>query len=395
MEFWNAANREQAFTARVMAGIVGTGVATKAATAAAATSMAAKATGTAAGVIGTAAKGIASTGISAGTIGGVAGGVAGSVGGLLGGWLGYWLPAQLAPTEMERQLVLERGRWMLRLSVYFIVALIALVTTFIFVRFSPVVYAVALTALILVFNVIILVQCIRTALLVRELRRRVKPADNPNKSALRSGFKEVVGEELRPDRCWTSAARLFGLPLVDVQMTHPLNFHIDPELKQKTARGWVAIGDRATGILFAGGGFAKGIIAVGGCSVGVVALGGLAIGALSLGGGAIGGIAIGGGALGWDAAGGAAIGLHSAAGGLAVAYRAAFGGGAFAWEYAVGGGAMAAECNTVLANEVIERDTLKWIVEWINRNLWLVVGGSILFSAIPVCMFKWSKNDNR
>jgi hypothetical protein len=112
-----------------------------------------------------------------------------------------------------------------------------------------------------------------------------------------------------------SAATFAGLPLYDLAW--------GPDLERNEirghAKGIIAIGDFAIGVL-ALGGIARGIVAIGGLaigglslgglSVGLGAIGGLAIGGLALGGGAIGGAAIGGGAIGRYACGGGALGEH-------------------------------------------------------------------------------------
>ena len=129
--------------------------------------------------------------------------------------------------------------------------------------------------------------------------------------------------------------------------------------------------------MFAFGGVAVGGVAFGGLSVGVVSLGGLAIGAIALGGGAVG----------WDAAGGGAIGWHSAAGGFAVAHDVAFGGFAAANDFAMGGQAHAAEANTPAAKIAVEKETLKWMLEWYIQHQFLSLAVIIGVSVLPViCM---------
>jgi hypothetical protein len=107
--------------------------------------------------------------------------------------------------------------------------------------------------------------------------------------------------------------RLLGLPMVHVS-TGPRQSGGGP------AKGWIAIGDRAFGVLFAAGGFALGGIALGGVSIGIFSLGGLALGVFGIGGLAVGVWAV----------GGLALGLLAAQGGLALAVYFAEGGGAIA-----------------------------------------------------------------
>jgi len=113
---------------------------------------------------------------------------------------------------------------------------------------------------------------------------------------------------------YKSSTRLLGLPLVHVAHGPPEGSSGGPGI----AKGWIAVGDVAFGIVFALGGFAVGALSVGGMAVGVLAVGGLSIGIL-----AVGGLSIG-----LLAAGGIPIGI-SAVGALALV-AIAFGGGAIA-----------------------------------------------------------------
>jgi hypothetical protein len=116
---------------------------------------------------------------------------------------------------------------------------------------------------------------------------------------------------------YQSRLRLLGLPLVDIASGG-----------RRVARGWIAIGDVAFGV----------VLSIGGVAAGGAALGGLALGVLPVGGLAVGLFALGGGAIGLDACGGAAIGWHAAFGGLAVAR-----------DWALGGAAVAREANSPAA----------------------------------------------
>jgi hypothetical protein len=131
------------------------------------------------------------------------------------------------------------------------------------------------------------------------------PAGTP-----RDAWQRMYGYEYRSPRT------LFGLPLLHIARG------IDPATgRARTAKGIVAIGDRAVGVFamggmavggFAIGGVAMGLVTFGGCSLGLLlAVGGMAIGALAAGGGAVGLVAIGGGAVGYYAFGGGAVGVHA------------------------------------------------------------------------------------
>ena len=96
------------------------------------------------------------------------------------------------------------------------------------------------------------------------------------------------------------------------------------------AKGWIAVGQNAYGIIFAVGAIAVAPVAIGALSIGFLAWGGFGIGLLAFGGMSVGFGACGGGAIGYVAYGGAAIGWLGAAGGAAMAHFFAQGGGALA-----------------------------------------------------------------
>lgn len=145
---------------------------------------------------------------------------------------------------------------------------------------------------------------------------------------------------------YRSGRTLLGLPLV-----HIVAGRRGPGQRPRVARGWIAIGERAQGVVFASGGIAVGGIAIGGLSLGVVSWGGLAAGLLlGLGGVAAGLYAFAGAALGWIAIGGLALG-QGAIGGLAIG------------QYAIGGAAVATYAVDGTSREDPEA------VEWLDRRL--------------------------
>ncbi|HZW32171.1 MAG TPA: RNA polymerase sigma factor [Isosphaeraceae bacterium] len=336
----------------------------------------------------------------AGAPGGALGGLLGSLGGLLGGWLGTWVPAQLAPTRPEREAYLRAGRRILIVSVAFLVALLALIDAF---AGRPG-YLIAWAAWMVAFEAYIAVECVRLVREVKRIRAQASPAAEPNETALRAGLTTLVGRYR--GRVYRSKATLLGWPLLDINVRDPQppqgtksldSSQTDFGSGRGLARGWIAIGDDARGILLALGGNARGFIALGGRAIGVLSFGGLALGLVALGGGAIGLIAIGGGALGgwafggwsigWQAAGGGAIAWDVACGGAAVAWHAASGGAAFAHDYAIGGAARALHANdemarAVLLNHPLERGMHWYIahVHWVNSA---IIGLSLL---IPCAM---------
>ena len=155
---------------------------------------------------------------------------------------------------------------------------------------------------------------------------------------------------------YRSRATLFGVPLV-----HCRHGRL-PGQKLRPAVGWIATGDIAYGILFAGGGIAVGGISMGGMSVGLISIGGFGIGLIALGGVALGGVAL----------GGAAIGFI-ASGGFAVAWQAAMGGVAAAHEIALGGAALAHHANDAVAREFFARYCWLDFSQTTPRNVFYLV----------------------
>jgi tRNA A-37 threonylcarbamoyl transferase component Bud32 len=113
-------------------------------------------------------------------------------------------------------------------------------------------------------------------------------------------------------REYKSKATLWGLPLVHIASGW------DPVTgKWRMAKGIIAIGDRAVGVVAIAGAYAVGVVAIGGgFGFGLLSIaGGLALGLLALGGTAAGGMALGGAAVGVVAVGGAAVGYYAIGGG--------------------------------------------------------------------------------
>ncbi|MFN3190662.1 MAG: RNA polymerase sigma factor [Aureliella sp.] len=357
------------FTAGVMAAI-STGGFLKSATAASSL----------AGTISTAMKGTAAATKLVGSAGaaGIAGGLIGASGGLLGGWLGVWIPAQLAPTLDERRLLEANGRRIMKRAVGF--TAVIFLSAFLMPWIGSWVAIMATLLASLFFVVTTIVETTRTQRQIKALRVSQDVALEPNETALRSWVQSHVKN--RKGRVYRSNAALFGWPLVDIQVSDPPEDAFAEPKPGKTARGWIAIGDNAQGLILAigsracaftaVGGRAYGIIALGGLAVGGIAIGGLSIGLLSLGGGALGILAVGGLGIGWDAVGGGAIAWHAAAGGGALAYEGAFGGLAIAKHYAAGGAAYAAEVANEAANEFLDASWPKNLMGYTRDHIWLV-----------------------
>jgi hypothetical protein len=111
-------------------------------------------------------------------------------------------------------------------------------------------------------------------------------------------------------RRYTSRARILGLPALSIARG------VGPDGQEGHARGWIAIGDKATGVI-ALGGLARGIVAMGGMSMGVFTVGGMSLGLFGAFGGmavSLAGLAVGGMAAGFLATGGMAIGVGAVGG---------------------------------------------------------------------------------
>ncbi|MDG3003044.1 sigma-70 family RNA polymerase sigma factor [Paludisphaera mucosa] len=277
-----------------------------------------------------------------------ASGLLGALAGLAGGWLGAWLPAQAAPTLRERDLYLGFGRRMLFVSLGFL----AFLLLFIQIGGGTRWYLPTWLAAVVAFQVAVLLDVWRLSRSIRLVRESRVPVDDANRSPMRRGMAYMARRV--QGRVYRSDLQLLGLPLIDVQVGDPPAFdrdgvEIEPAAPKRSARGWIAVGDEALGVVLAVGTRAVGGVAIGGTAIGVASFGGVAVGIVGFGGLASGLLAIGGAAFGGIAMGGLAVG-ELAVGGAAVARRVALGGLAVAWETALGGAAIAHQ--TAVARDV-------------------------------------------
>ena len=298
----------RSFTAGVMAGLSLSAAGAKSAVAAGAS-----------GSVGVVVKGALASGL--------AGSAIGSLCGIVGSCLGFWLPAQMAPTVRERDLYMRAG-------------LRVLLATLVFLGLNPLISTTNTEAppsrlvarwvvTIVLFQGHIFFEAIRLSRKVKAIRRTAPAAADVNQTALRR-YAEALAAGSR-GRVYRCPIRLFGLPLLDVQVADPV---IGREKRSSyvtlIARGWIAIGDDARGVILAVGQTALGLIAIGGRAAGALSFGGAAAGIVAVGGLGVGLVAVGGLAFGAIAVGGAAIGWQ-AYGGLALAWDLAVGGAAIAW----------------------------------------------------------------
>ncbi len=225
--------------------------------------------------------------VGAGTAGGSIGGLVGAILGLSGGWLGSWASAQAAPTVRERELYTRSGRRMFWVSIGFLLILLAMIRT---LGGRPS-YLVAWAVLFAAFAAYVVVEC---AVLSRRIHRKPahgEPLDILNETALRAGWTAIA--QRLGTFVYRSEGTLLGLPLLDVNLGAmmppqaagpPRSGESDIVSGPRVARGWIAIGDDARGILLAIGSSACGLIAVGGRALGAVSFGGIALGIVGIGG---------------------------------------------------------------------------------------------------------------
>jgi RNA polymerase sigma factor (sigma-70 family) len=316
--------------------------------------------GTKTALAGTGAAGSAVKAAGAGLTGGTLGAVLGPLVGLLGGWLGTWLPAQAAPTRPEREYLRRAGKRVFLVSLFLVAALT--VPTVVWAGRPPLVsYPVFLGAWFALLGAYL---AIDLALITRAVKRFQAAGGEPNDAPLRLRMKAIAARfRGRTFRSW---ATLLGLPLLDVNVSDPTP--PGRPVERRVARGWIAIGDEARGVVPAIGAVARGFIAVGGRTLGVLSVGGLAVGLVAVGGCAVGVLAVGGLALGWQACGGAAVAGDVACGGAAAAWHAVFGGLAVAHDYAIGAVAWARHANDDPARAVLLNQPLPSALQWFQAN---------------------------
>ena len=355
------------------------------------------ATSTKAAILGVAGKAAAPAAKSILASGG-AGVLLGPVLGLLGGGFGAWASWQNARYQSQRDLIR-------RAAVFYIVSTIVFTAGTYAIKLvrppwissHPLVFGLGLAGWILGFVALELIYSFRLVVLMRRATARdVAAGTRPLPSTAWANKLSGMASKWEGRR-WQSRRKFLGLPLIDINFGNPnagslidrATMSACADGPRQIARGWIAFGDRAYGILFASGNIAIGGIAFGGLSVGIIAFGGAAVGLLAIGGGALGVAALGGMAIGGFAWGGGAFG-GVAFGGLAVGWLA-FGGGAFAWQaakgglacahhFAVGGKAIAANANNSAAKEFIAGNGFFRNAEWQMTHVlpWLQGPKSVL-----------------
>jgi hypothetical protein len=185
--------------------------------------------------------------------------------------------------------------------------------------------------------------------------------------------RDPDGESSQPAFEYRSRASFLGLPLVHIRIGDRF------AILKAPVKGWIAVGERAMGGLFAFGAIAIAPVSIGGVTIGLLPFGGLALGVLSLGGFALGVWSYGGLVVGWQAFGGCALGWQAAEGGIALAR-----------DFAVGSIAHATGANTQVAQYFINSSWFFRFGEILGRHsFWLN-----LVWVLPLAMF-WNLTERK
>jgi RNA polymerase sigma factor (sigma-70 family) len=246
---------------------------------------------------------------------GLASGALAILAGLLPASIGRQIAMACARTESQRVVLRRFYRDVLIAVLAFIVAMFAAGRL---MHTIPKSASALMIAVVVIYSGYILLATTRMARQIQKLERGVRAG------------------EIREYR---SRAELFGWPF----------FHMwsggCAGQDAPAAKGWIAVGPKAYGLIAAAGGMSVAPISVGGLSFGIFSLGGMSLGLAALG-GTTGGY--------W-AIGGLTAGIY-AAGGCATAWQAATGGIAIARHYAVGGMAIGLHANDAPACALVDAD---------------------------------------
>jgi RNA polymerase sigma factor (sigma-70 family) len=287
----------------------------------------------------TAALAKAAVGAGAWKVGGIIGSLLGGIVGIGGGALGTWASWSTARYQSQRDMIRRQTRIY---SVAFCIFMLPFLAMMLGWRPRQLLgaegYLIAHAiwmAVFMVANVIWIVHGIRQYTKITNRAQAAGAIELPPTPA-RTWFAQWEG------RRWMSQRTLLGRPLVHIAFADPAS-EMPGQLRgiPRTARGWVAIGDHARGVLLAIGNTAVGPIAIGTMSFGIISVGVVSGGLFSLGVVSIAALALGVVSLGgWSIAGAIAVGYLAAAP-WAVGWHAAKGAVAVAFHYADGAKAIA------------------------------------------------------
>ncbi|MEZ6119313.1 MAG: sigma-70 family RNA polymerase sigma factor [Pirellulaceae bacterium] len=315
------------------------------------------------------AKGI--TAMNAAGWSGIVGIILGPLGGLLGSWFGYHMSIKAARSERERSFIRRQAVVLLVLIGTFSAAIIGLLLARDWLLQDPWRLTIAITTLAIGYVATLFTMIIWSNRQIARIRRQ----DGTDTMSMQDAHQQLprMMQNVNAVRSYESKLRLCGLPLISVQFGGGTGLG-SPQ--QRTAVGWIALGDKAYGVLLAYGSVAIGTIAVGAISIGLVSLGGMALGAVALGGLAIGGYTTGGVALGWVSFGG-----------LAIAWKAAVGGLALSHDVALGGLASGAHVNDETAKALLSQNTFIRFAASLNTFGWWILVAVILVPMFVLLRF--------
>lgn len=306
-----------------------------------------------------------------------AGGVFGALGGLACAGLGAWLTYRTSPYAGQRRLVVGFVVFAFALTALFACLLGWLISVQTSADPMPDKdYGRRLMTLIFGYQGMFMV----SAGIFAWMYSRAKSQAVAAGEGVSPAFEKFALKLATSRRQYTSPSGFGGRPWIDVQFAERTS---DLRLVGVVpARGWIAVGDRAYGWLFAMGETAIAPVAVGGKSLGVFAIGGICLGVVSIGGLAMGGITIGGLAIGGLALGGMALGYHAVGGG-AFGWSSAAGGGAWSKGHAEGGYVVSETDATAMVQEAGETSWLQWT----QYDAWppIVIETAIVIGVAFVC----------
>ncbi|MCA9197477.1 MAG: sigma-70 family RNA polymerase sigma factor [Planctomycetales bacterium] len=306
------------------------------------------------------AKGI--TAMNAAGWSGIVGMILGPLGGILGSWYGYHMSIKAARSERERSFIRRQAIVLLVLIGTFSAAIIGLLFARNWLLQDPWRLTIAIAAMAVAYVVTLFGLIVWSNRQVAVIRRE----DGTDTMSLQDAHQQLprVIQNVNAVRSYESKLRFCGLPLISVQFGGG-NGLGSPS--QRTAVGWIALGDKAYGVLLAYGTIAIGTVAVGAVGIGLVSLGGMALGAVALGGLAVGGYTTGGVAFGWVSFGG-----------LAIAWKAAVGGLALSHDVALGGMASGTHVNDETAQALLSQNTFLRLAASLNTFGWWILVAVIL-----------------
>lgn len=288
--------------------------------------------------LGVAAKGSATA--KSATLGGLLTTILGPFIYIASAYLGYRIGLEQTIAPEERRYIRRFFGGILVIVAVFVVLLLAAIFGCRAMGASSETLAALLGGLSVVYFALLLTACIKYSKRIRTLRAEITARDPVLAARAKTNAQQWNMQ-------YRSRWRPLGLPPIDIQIGS------DPDLRPKTAKGWIAIGAKAYGLLFAAGAIAVAPISWGGFSAGILTYGGFALGIWSV--------------------GVFAIGFKSI-GVVAIAWHASSGIVAFAYRYAQGISALAHHANNARANQVMKTETFFRAWDWFTTHAnWVFV----------------------